>query len=75
MYWIDPKCCVHPKYRAIPDISGYPIPDDFQNWVEYQKGMLGSGLVLGTRRALVMWRGSSIERISACAFACTRIAS
>lgn len=25
-----PKLRVYPKYPVIPDISGYPLPDDFQ---------------------------------------------
>ena len=32
-----PHFQVYLKYQVIPGISGYPIPDDFQNWVEYQK--------------------------------------
>ena len=26
-----PKLRVNPKYRVIPDVSGYPLPDNFQN--------------------------------------------
>ena len=28
-----PKLQVYPKDRVIPDVSGYPLPDDFQNGI------------------------------------------
>ena len=35
------KLRVFPKYRVIPDTSGYPLPNDFQNWI-------GSGIKWNT---------------------------
>ena len=31
--WKFPKCWVYPKYRVIPNILGYLLPDEFQNWI------------------------------------------
>ena len=45
------------KYRVIPVISGYPLPDDFQNWIRLgrvPKMMPGIGLGSGTRWALIV---------------------
>ena len=43
------------KYRVIPDILGYPLPDDFQNWIgsgiEWNTGYrVGFGYPQGTVR-------------------------
>ena len=51
-----PKLRVYPKYRVIPDDSGYPLPDDFQNWIgsgRVSKEIPGSGSGSGTHWALL----------------------
>ena len=59
-----PKYQVVPENSGLPEISGntrclgYPLPDDFQNWIgsgRVLKEILGSGLGSGTRWALVTW--------------------
>ena len=32
-YWVMPEIWVYLKHWVIPNISGYPLPDYFQNWI------------------------------------------
>ena len=56
----------YPKYRAVPeasglpDVSGYPLPDDFQNWIRsglVSKEIPDSGSGSGARWALNIVKG------------------
>ena len=48
-----PDVRVYPKYRVIPDISGYLIPNDFHTGSgRVLEKMLGSGRISGTHWAL-----------------------
>ena len=31
--WEYPKLQVYPEYRLLPNISGFPLPKDFEIWV------------------------------------------
>ena len=48
--WVYLKCRVNPLYWVILEISGYPITDDFQNWIrlgKVSKKMLAGGRIYG----------------------------
>ena len=57
--WEYPKLQVYPEYRLQADISGYPLPKDFEIWVGsgwVSKKMFCSGSGWGTRRTLLLVR-------------------
>ena len=66
IFLVAPKRRVYPKYQVIPDISGYPIPNDFQNWTRSGGGWYWKkvGYPFGPGDKGTNWRSSKEELIS-----------